>query len=97
MSERFKPTQPEEEQPKQVYFRVNDWLEAHAVIHEIAAGGQIAFGAGNRYPEDYTLFYKDALSGQGEGYFMMRVENGKHVELVADISIGKPPEGGEEK
>ena len=96
MNERLQPPQPEDEPPVIPSYRMNSWEEANELLDQLTQDGTRAMGSWYRYPEDYTFVYKDALSGQGMGYWVWRNENGKHVELMADISIGKLPEEVEE-
>lgn len=94
MKEQAPISQPENEEPNPNRY-VADWEEGAKLVDELTAGGSAALGSWYRYPEDFTIFYKDALSGEGSGYYIYRNENGKHVELVANIHVGiKPPEGG---
>jgi len=67
---------------------VPSWEEAHTLVRSLTGTGRVALGAGNSYPEDYTLHYLDSWSGEGMGYRLYRNENGKHVELLATIYIG---------
>lgn len=42
-----------------------------------------------------AIFYKDGWSGEGVGYYVWEVENGKLKHQVADINLGaaKRPDG----
>lgn len=89
----------EREQKRPSIYTVSSWEEAQKLVRSLAQDGSIALGAGNSYPEDYTIHYLDALSGEGMGYRLWRNEDGRHVELMATIYIGlsQSPQNAREK
>ena len=73
------------------YLRAQDWLEANQHVKELVDGKKYGLGATANYPDGFTLMYKDALSGQGSGFYLFEYQNGKMKRIVADISVGRRP------
>lgn len=71
---------------------VTSWEEANELVQRLTEGGTRALGAGNFYPEDFTLHYKDSWSGEGTGYRIWKNEDGRHKEIFALVNIGEVPD-----
>ena len=68
-------------------FEVKDWPVAYFALQEVVGDQHCTLGTGYAYPQPFAAFYKDALSGEGQGYLVWTTKDGKLDALVADITI----------
>lgn len=83
--ETMKEHEPQPHYPD--YYRVGCWQEANERLEELAGDRSVSMGYGNTYNTDPIFVIKDALSGDGQGYYLREVQGGELGRTIVHIDI----------